>query len=372
MVTGADGTRLRAFCLNAALFVGAVSLGGVMLEGACRVFTPFPYFSPREIDSTPWSSLLTYDSLIGWRGVPNARGSFTTQNSRVTLEHNSDGFRDVEHSDSSQAPAIVLLGDSFTWGHEVGANAMFGSLLRASVSGGEFFNLSHRGYGTDQELLTLQQWHPTKRLHTVILLFTENDVSDNNAVLKYGRSKPRFVIDADTLVLTNVPVPLPDRSADTGRARPPMTLREAMRDVLLRSHIVHLAYFEYTLRQSPTPVSIPAPAEDLSVTRLLLARLNRDVRARGGRLIVFFAPSKREIEKVSGYVPYQRAIQAICRNAGIDAVDLAPALAATRQRTYFRAGAHWNERGHQVVAAAMTPYVSATLSLRPDSIPRSQ
>ena len=116
---------------------------------------PFPYIGPEEVSRTEHGNLSEYDPVLGWRGVPAGVAEFTTQNISIKLEHNKKGYRDIDHSEDSDKPAIVLLGDSFTWGYEIEFENMFANLLREMLPKYEIFNLSHRGYGTDQEFSSI-------------------------------------------------------------------------------------------------------------------------------------------------------------------------------------------------------------------------
>src|SRR5262252_3294345 len=113
---------------------------------------------------------------------------------------NGHGFRDIEHKDSGdKKPAIVFLGDSFTWGFEVESAQMFVNRLRDRLPGYEIFNLAHRGYGTDQEFLTFKQWSDNPPLKFVFLMFCENDVDDNNSSVRYDKPKPQYQLVEDKM-----------------------------------------------------------------------------------------------------------------------------------------------------------------------------
>ncbi len=173
---------LKAALLRGALVLGAVSLALVLAELGYRIFDPFPYFSPWEINKNQHGNLTEYHPRLGWSGVPGGSARFTTENASVSLQHNASGFRDIEVEERSPGkPAIVFLGDSFTWGYEVEFDEMFVSLLRERRKDFEFFNLAHRGYGTDQALMTFRGWQSERKLHRVVLMFSENDVADNNS-----------------------------------------------------------------------------------------------------------------------------------------------------------------------------------------------
>jgi hypothetical protein len=89
------------------------------------------------------------------------------------------------------------------------------------------------------------------------------------------------------------------------------------------------------------------------VTRALLAEIRDESERRGSALVIFAIPSKGQFYQGEAHHPCQRCIEALCRELRIEYHDLAPALEASRLRTYFRFGKHWTPRGHAVAAAAI-------------------
>lgn len=297
--------------------------------------------------------LTRYDRQLGWSGTPGVKEVFITENSRVLMEHNSLGFRDVEHPAVPPfKEAIVFLGDSFTWGYEIETDAMFVNRLRPRLARYEVFNLAHRGYGTDQSLLTLRAWRYPGRLRLVVLMFCENDFADNDSDVRYNAHKPKFEIAGDELVLTNVPVPPSDKWTDKG-PMPAPTLAERLLARVLSSHFLHDVYFRlnHVRRQRP-----PAPerhADRLPLTRRLLEQLRDEVGARGGELLLAAIPAKRQFRHEPDFTPYQGELETLCGGLGISYLDLAPAFDRSVLRTYFRIGDHWNGHGNQVAAQAL-------------------
>jgi lysophospholipase L1-like esterase len=244
---------------------------------------------------------------------------------------------------------------------------MFVNLLRNRFPSYEMFNLSHRGYGTDQELLTFVYWHTSRKIRLVVLMFSANDIADNNYPVRSFKPKPHYQLVGDELVLTGVPVP---KTEDWSRSQRvdsvPHTWREALKNLLMRSHFLHDAYFRYALfvRSVGKDTRVPAEEqdEDLTLTARLLAELKKEVEKRGAKLLVVLIASKREIERLDSSVPYQRGMVAVCQQRGIDCLDLAPAFGKSWHRTFYRFGGHWNARGNQVAAQALGAYLALHLN----------
>jgi lysophospholipase L1-like esterase len=361
--------RIQTLRWKLALLLGSLVFCLLALEiGYYRLVDPFPFIPWSERNRTTHGNLMMYDATLGWTGVPDGTAPLVTENNRIWLAHNSRGFRDLEHDDrAGEGPAITFLGDSFTWGYEVEFEEMFVNRLRKHLSDHEVFNLAHQGYGTDQELLTFLQWEGRVTPGLVVLMFTENDVADNHFARRYGRRKPKFEIVDDRLVLTGVPVPEDKAWASPPRFSAPAAWKRTSANLLFRSHLLHDVYFRVRLLSQRMRGTVPgeirrAPggggmAPDLVPTSRILEELRDAVERTESTLLVVFVPSKREVEEIGEYLPYQLEIAAVCRRLGVEHFDLAPAFKRTWRRTYYRRGMHWNARGHEVAARALLPYL---------------
>ncbi len=332
----------------------------VVLEVAYRIIDPFPFFAPWEVGLD--STLTRYDPELGWVGTPGVREPLVTWNSRIWAENNSEGFRDVEHRKTPPyRDAVVFLGDSFTWGFEVESSDLFVNRLRSSLAGYEVFNLARNGYGTDQSLLVFRRWRYPGRLRLVVLMFTESDLADNNNAIRDGLEKPRFTLEGDELVLTNVPVP---RVAKWDKKRNPREpgIGERLFALARRSHIVHLIWYLESMR-APRPSALAPEGEPIAVTRRLLQELRIEAERRGATLLVVAVPAKTQFQKEPTAEPYQRRIEDTCAALRIDYLDLAPAFEKATLRTYFRIGKHWNANGHAVAADALSAHLGTLIPL---------
>jgi len=312
-----------------------------------------------------------YDADMGWKGVPGGKAQFVTENSSVWLAHNRQGFRDSEHDYSAEEkPAIVFLGDSFTWGYEVASEEMFVNRLRDMFPAYEVFNLAHRGYGTDQSLLTFMRYGNELASSLVVLMFSDNDVSDNNAEVRYRKPKPKFQIVNNQLVLTGVPVPTSEAWTSPPDMRPD-TWKMKFGRLLFHSHFLHDVNFRIDLllksREKKTaseaktnPVS-EGRRSDLTLTSRILEELRDNVERSDSRLLVVFIPAKNQIAGLDDSMPYQDEIADLCRKLGIEHLDLAPMFKSTWLRTYYRVGSHWNSRGHEIAATALVEYLNEDL-----------
>ena len=252
-------SRITYSMKRISIFTGMIFLILLMVELGYRILNPYPYFSDDEINATQHGNLSEYDPLLGWKGVPGGKERFITRNNSVIIENNRFGFRDIEHDTSSGKPAIVFLGDSFGWGYEVEFDEIFVNILREKLMDYEIFNLSNRGYGNDQELLAFENWKYNGPLKYVVLIFTDDDVANNNSSNEYEKPKPKFEIVGDELILTGVPVPKIqewDKEKKTAQVKDGWRkLKDDIKKFLFKSHFLHAMYRRWLYFE----LELPAP-----------------------------------------------------------------------------------------------------------------
>ena len=111
--------------------------------------------------------------------------------------------------------------------------------------------------------------------------------------------------------------------------------------------------FNVTVRSPRTSEPDAAPsmaAGALSVTGAILTAFNRELDARGGKLLVVLIPS-----------PGMRdPLEKICADAGMAFLDLGPTFAG-RPDLIFKNDGHWNARGHQAAADAIVTTLTRML-----------
>ena len=348
---------LRNHTINIILLMCSLILIFLAIESFYRIFDPFPYFGENEINKTEHGNLLEYDPLVGWRGIPKNQTYYITQNAKIAVKHNQYGFRDIEPpSPKSPKPGIVFLGDSFTWGYEVEFEDMYINLLRKALPYFDIYNISHRGFGTDQELIVFKHLNFLHKIKLVVLAFCENDIEDNNSNFRYKKNKPQYKYVDGNLVLSGTPVMKQIEWADTSSTDINVShVKVILKKFLFNSHFLHDLYFRYKNIRYPyqKKSSVNKTSASLVITHKILNELKSTVEKKGAKLLIVLIPSKSEIEKIDHYIPYQNDIIKICSDLNIQHLDLAPYFEKKLWRTYYRIGMHWNARGHQVAAKAI-------------------
>jgi hypothetical protein len=152
-----------------------------------------------------------YDPVIGARLRPGMKGYWLHEGGGY-VSINNDGLRDREHviAKPLNTLRIAVLGDSFAEAMQVNQEETFGAILEKELQrcgnlhgrNIEVLNFGVAGFGTTQELLTLQHrvWKYSPDI--VLLAFTPgNDVSDNSPALNQRPACPFLVLRDGRLVL---------------------------------------------------------------------------------------------------------------------------------------------------------------------------
>ena len=339
------------------------------------------------------------DPVRGMAHIPGVK-STRQSNGRPWVEINSDGWRGPETplAASPRTFRIALLGDSFIEAFEVPFEKTVGELIEGRLSAlrgtpVEVLNFGHGGYGTTQELLTLQHevWKFSPDL-VLLAVTTGNDISDNSRRLKRIDYVPYHVFRGDSLVLDTT-----FRESKGYRSRALWTQR--MLAVMRHSRLAQLVNrarrssrrteLRQTNRTPGEEVGMrdevhlpPASAEWVEawrVTEALIRRIGDECRSRRTpfamvtltrSIQVTPVPEEKErfLRELGAPDLYyaERRLAALGRREGIPVLNLAPTLAerAVRDRVYYHAHqdslgvGHWSEAGHEAAAELIAGWLA--------------
>jgi hypothetical protein len=192
-------SRKKRVFVKLALFFISLTAGLTVTEIGLRIINySFPtFYSP--------------DEYRGYVLTPKIEGWYRKEGeSYVAI--NSDGLRDVEHSKNKTANTlrIAVIGDSYAEAFQVPLENAFwkvaeNRLQSCSALGGqtvEVINFGVSGYGTAQQLITLQRqvWDYSPDL-VLLAVTTNNDITDNSRALKKTDEIPYFVFRDNKLEL---------------------------------------------------------------------------------------------------------------------------------------------------------------------------
>ncbi len=180
------------------LFGSALAL--VVLDVGIRVVNHwYPYF-------------YCYDAERGWGLNPGAHGRYTREGG-ADLRINQDGFRGPDYARPKPAGVVrvAVLGDSYVEAMQVAEDQTFTAVIGRTLATSpalrgrrvEALNFGVDGYGTAQELLTLQRkvWAYQPDI-VVLAIFLGNDIRNNSVTLEGDQCRPFYVPDGTGLKLT--------------------------------------------------------------------------------------------------------------------------------------------------------------------------
>lgn len=160
------------------LLILSVVIAIVIGEMAIRLFF---YGSLSMFDS---KQLREPHPTRGWALKPNIQTVVQSLDYTVRVKTNPEGFSDKAHklAPSKGVTRVVVLGDSFMEAYQVDFDKSFCSRFqqRFNADAAEVINLGVGGYGTIQELITLQEVGLKYQPNFVVLFFSLNDVVNNH------------------------------------------------------------------------------------------------------------------------------------------------------------------------------------------------
>jgi lysophospholipase L1-like esterase len=249
----------------------------------------------------------SYDARLGWVPTPGSH-PHNVWNTTVTIE--PDGRRSNGAPPPPGRP-ILAVGDSFTFGDEVGDAETWPAQLEREL-GTPVRNAGVFGYGLDQIALRAEELLAHEPAAALVVSIVPNDVMRCEYAYRYAW-KPWFSVRDGALVLEGVPVPEP------GRATP---AEPAPRRWLRWSFLADLVYRRIDPDDWLLPDSVRMHRHGVEVGALLVERLDALARAHGVPwLLVLNWYPRADLEPARGVVARAHAL-------GAEVVDMRPIVAA--------------------------------------------
>jgi lysophospholipase L1-like esterase len=341
----------RGILTNLALVIFSTALAFFITELALRLMGWDPmYVSPER------AHFWKYDSQLGWANQPGQEGVFQTPQFRTTVHVNQKGLRDSNHTydRANNTGRILVLGDSFAWGYGVEEAQRFSQVLQTSM-GVEVINAGVSGYSTDQELLWYRSEGVKYNPDLLILVFTGNDIGDNEQQLVYTiYYKPQFVIEDGQPILKNTPVP------QTG------TRSKIIYDLCQRSSLFYFLvqrffdfrsiYKNFSVRSANASplVSAQSPKrEPFELTISLLHEISKIAEGEGARFMI--VATDHWWNGPSGET-YQDFIDTL-RTEEFLVLDVERMPGFDPAKMVIPDDGHWNPAGHEFVAQKIGDFI---------------
>ena len=356
---GGQGPRAELFLGSIAFVLALLAIGELIARS---------FDSTSLVDPTALGTLHQYSETYGWEPRP---GIVLRLDDRI-VSVNEDGHRGRVYplERDRDRPRVLMLGDSITFGLDVGDHATFSMLLDVARPDWDVVNRGVQGYGTDQELLLLENVGLGYSPDIVVLNFcVANDFVDNSLdhfLYDDKHPKPYFRLEKGELRL----------QADHLRLGWAETAARCLLEssFLFRSAVARgTAQREgeagrHWTRLASQVTQNPAPA--VQVTSGLIRKIDGLVQSAGATLVIVAHPFSRSWREGSEMLDQLQASLASAEDTDSAAgwVGLAKVYRERgldfEELTLDKLG-HLNATGHQTVANILGERLEALLSETP-------
>lgn len=398
MTNIAQDVRKRNRLFLVITLVGTFIVCLLIIEVAIRTLDPQSDLRRKDL-------FFQYEPFIGFEGIPDKKGVFANSSFKTTVIHNSEGFRDVNHTreNTENTFRVITLGDSFTWGHGVENDQIYMKVLEEYDPNIETINMGGPG-GDPQGELKVYTSRGIKYEHDVVLvgLFIGNDIeayypNAKKSPPQWGYdSKGNFVLIGNMKSQEEVDA-IRKKSEERYSPTKKRNFRSRTSYWVTRHFQIftfignHRKYYSDVLKGSLLYTKIlklfginnkrahgflnfcteSDPDEAKYGWKLLtgvLETMKGSVASAGAKLYVLFIPQyvqtsqsifERSVRKY-GHDPAKydvekpnRELAKLCRKLGIAYLDLLPVMKEETLRgnaLYYHRDGHWNVEGHRIAA----------------------
>jgi lysophospholipase L1-like esterase len=271
---------------------------------------------------------------------------------------NQKGLRDREHSYERlpHTNRILVLGDSFAWGYGIEESERFSQLLETSL-GVEVINAGVSGYSTDQELLWFKGEGIKYNPDLVILIFTGNDIGDNQRQLVNTiYYKPQFVLEEDHLILTGYPVP---RTKAQGRFIYFLSQHSALAYFFVQRYFdLRSFYRDFNINPDKANISasnLSSAGKPFELTLALLDEMRNITKSKGAEFMIVATDGWWNSPSGESYQDFINTLKA--NGFAVLDVELRPGFDPGEM--HILNDGHWNRAGHEFVAKEIKDFIKS-------------
>ncbi len=335
------------------------------------------------------SARVVYDSLLGWTNASNHRsadGMYVYNSLGIRVPSSKIEFNYPKPTDTLR---ILLLGDSFTHGEEVGYENTWAAKLEVNLNKSgmptQVINLGVGGYGMDQAFLRWKKLGKLFNPDVVIFGLQMENVRRNVNLMRSVYtptanivfSKPRYILDGDDLEIINMPTVPPEQvpgvladfekwelssyeyfynSADY---QPSLFLKSKfisfIRESIDPDKSLILRH-PYGTRSGVYPLN----EEPANITLEILESLKKDVNKNGADLLLVHLPHIWGLGyyRKYGTLPYLELLEKI--NADFELLDTKESFENNFEKYKnddFYLWFHYSPLGNEIVADAIADYI---------------
>jgi hypothetical protein len=365
-VVAAESTSYRRSrtvpeCLKQLLLVSAsIVVTLVTMELGLRAITwrylfAWPNFviDARTVQADRNGRRFVHDDRLGYVPRPGYAGPGdigSGDTAAVNIE--ADGLRRRTSNATSEAP-ILAVGDSFTFGDEVGDGETWPAELERLI-GRQVLNGGVSGYGFDQIVLRAEQLADKYKPSVIVVSFIADDIRRTEMRRLWFGDKPYFVLSGDELELRGVPV--------AARADPRGTLS------FWQSTLGYSYLFDFILRRldrfnewSGDHIRVHAPGAGEAIA-CSLTRPLADLQKKSDAKVIVIAEYDPMAWADEPFAAEQRRLTggllACAQRNGLATIDSFPALQATVKPRDLYVILHMNQTGNHLIAKLVAEKLS--------------
>jgi lysophospholipase L1-like esterase len=326
----------------------------------------------------------SYDPRFGSIPIPNKRGRITLPGVYAyTFTHDAKGLRKTGVIDPKAAKVrILLLGDSFTYGHGVNDDETFARQLEDGLSRGGIaagvINAGNPGKGTDYALRFFETDGHALRPNLTILCFFPNDYKDNGKSLIY-----RVAEDGTISLRASSKNPYPRRAFFARSAVYSWIISWSHVANAIRGAVTRVLVASDRTQEDGENLVVTYPdqgegwsnEQNARITKVLLDRLVTAVREAGSDFVLFYLPSADEVAQYRQTGSASKDETTLRHLAGpVQVFSLTPVLAASGAplgQLYYdesrrgRPNGHWTRLAHKIAGEYLTGVAKARVATPP-------